>query len=275
MECGKVADLNSLTGEPDKLSDRSRRDLPRVLILGGTGEGAELSARLVHRPDLSVTSSLAGRVLEMKHPEGEVRVGGFGGVDGLVAYLLRENIKVVVDATHPFAVGISHNVEAACAVLGLQLIAFNRPQWERTEEDSWYEVDDFKHAADFVGQRNWRVLLTIGRQEVGSFARCKNAWFLIRSIDKPTGALPPRHEVLLRRGPFDFNDERRLLEEQSIDYLVSKNSGGPATSSKILAARALGIPVVMIKRPVKQSVPTLDTVDEVISVIDHSIRFGL
>jgi precorrin-6A/cobalt-precorrin-6A reductase len=245
--------------------DRSRR----ILILGGTGEAAELAEHLEVRTDLAVVSSLAGRVSQPRLPRGIVRVGGFGGVDGLISYLKEERIAAVVDATHPFAVRISHNAEAACAQLRLPMIAFVRPPWIKVKDDLWHNVPDFRSAASLVDSRKSRVFLSIGRQELGSFAHCNEAWFLIRAIEEPTERLPLHHLVLLQRGPFDLEDERCLMRDHSIDTVVSKNSGGEATYSKIEAARSLGIPVVMIKRPTKHTAQFVESIDDVLVEIDR------
>jgi precorrin-6A/cobalt-precorrin-6A reductase len=215
---------------------------------------------------------LAGRVSEPKRPEGIVRVGGFGGVDGLVSFLVKENIGMVIDVTHPFAVRISRNAELACARLGLPLIAFIRPPWSKTKADLWHEVQDFKEAASVVDVQKGRVLLSIGRQEVGSFAVCHNAWFLIRAIEEPKGRLPRFHEILLRRGPFDLSEELRLLEDYSINCVISKNSGGSPTYPKIQAAQLLKIPVVMVRRPVKHTGSTVETLEEVVMEVDRFVQ---
>jgi precorrin-6A/cobalt-precorrin-6A reductase len=247
----------------------------RVLILGGTREGAELAARLSKRVDLTVVSSLAGRVAELKLPEGDVRVGGFGGVDGLASYLVNEKISAVIDATHPYAARIGQNAEIACSRTGLPLIALDRPPWNRLDCDRWYEADDFESAALLVNVKNARVFLSIGRQELASFSACTNAWFLIRAIEKPTEHLPLHHQLVLQRGPFQLEDELQLLRDHAIDYVVSKNSGGLATYNKIAAARSLGTPVVMVKRPFKHGVETFQTVENVVAKLDLLIRDAL
>jgi precorrin-6A/cobalt-precorrin-6A reductase len=245
---------------------------PRVLILGGTREGAELAARLSKRVDITVVSSLAGRIAELKLLEGDVRVGGFGGVEGLASYLVNEKISAVIDATHPYAARIGQNAEIACSRTGLPLIALDRPPWNRLDGDRWHEVDDFESAAMLVNVENARVFLSIGRQELASFSACTNAWFLIRAIEEPTEHLPLHHQLVLQRGPFELKDELQLLRSHAIDYVVSKNSGGLATYNKIAAARSLGTPVVMIKRPIKHSVETLQTMEDVVAKLDLLIR---
>jgi precorrin-6A/cobalt-precorrin-6A reductase len=246
----------------------------RILILGGTGEGSELSKRLLGRADLTAVSSLAGRVSQPRLPEGNVRVGGFGGLDGLTSYLARENIKAVIDATHPFAVRISQNAEIACKRLGVPLIALIRPSWTKTKDDLWQNVPDFEAAATRANSMGGRVFLSIGRQELGSFSKCKDAWFLIRAIEEPTERLPPHHKILLQRGPFDLNAELQLLRDYSIDCVVSKDSGGLATYTKIEAARSLRIPVVMISRPLKHTVPTVETLEAAVKELDRLLGLG-
>jgi precorrin-6A/cobalt-precorrin-6A reductase len=248
--------------------NETRDSRPRVLILGGTGEGAQLAAHLSEREDLTAISSLAGRVSEPKLPKGIVRVGGFGGLDALASYLVEQKIKVVIDATHPFATQISQNAEAACNRTGVSLIALIRPPWKRVDGDLWHEVDDFQSAAKLVDAKLHRVFLSIGRQELGSFSHCHDAWFLIRSIESPIEPLPPHHTMLLRRGPFALKDELQLLRDHSINYVVSKNSGGVATYAKIEAARSLGLPVVMVRRPFKHFVETLETMEDAIAKVD-------
>lgn len=260
-----MSELNPISDSVEDRLGRSPDAVPRILILGGTGEAAELAAQLASRNDLEFISSFAGRVSCPKYPIGVVRVGGFGGIEGLISYLTMESISVVVDATHPFAVGISRNTEVACARLGLPLIALVRPTWQKQKDDLWHEVTTYVDAADFVNKKRGRVFLSIGRQEVGSFAACDDAWFLIRAIEAPTGQLPQHHEILLQRGPFDLKEELQLLRDYSIDHIVSKNSGGSGTYTKIEAARLLEIPVVMVERPIKHTVPAVGTVCEVVA----------
>jgi precorrin-6A/cobalt-precorrin-6A reductase len=236
---------------------------PSVLLLGGTSESWQLSTLLADRSDVILVSSLAGRVSQPRVPKGLMRVGGFGGVDGLIAYLKANKIAAVIDATHPFAVRISQNAEAACRELALPLIAFARAPWVKTEGDIWHEVEDFHAAAEFVERTPGTVFLSIGRQELAAFADCARATYLIRAIEEPFPPLPRHHSVILERGPFDLDHERELLREHSIDFVVSKNSGGTATYSKIVAARELRLPVVMITRPRKHIVRTVNSVDEV------------
>lgn len=250
MNPNKVTDMRSVT-EP------TRSCAPRVLILGGTSEASELATELAARTDVTVISSLAGRVSQPRLPAGIVRVGGFGGVAGLISYLRDEKIGVVIDATHPFASKISGNAELACTALSLPLIALERAPWEPNEHDCWYTVPDAQAAASMVNHKHNRVFLSIGRQELGAFSNCNDAWFLVRSIDAPGETLPANSKLILKRGPFHLDDELQMLRTESISLIVSKNSGGTATYSKIEAARTLRIPVVMIDRPMKHSAPVV------------------
>ena len=237
----------------------------RVLVLGGTAEARALAATLEADPAYAVVSSLAGRVRDPVLPVGEVRVGGFGGIDGLAAWLAQHRIDVVVDATHPFAATISAHAVTAAQRCGVQLITLRRKPFEPRPGDRWVRVQSLAAAARaIVGAR---VFLTIGRQGVSAFAD-NPQWFLIRAIDPPDPPLPARHELLLRRGPFDLPGERALLAEHRIDAVVSKNSGGALTVAKLDAAREAGIPVVMIERP--HGGATVATVDAALARLRDS-----
>lgn len=220
-----------------------------VLILGGTSEARAL-ARILHADSrFDIVTSLAGRVRDPLLPVGPARIGGFGGPGGLASWLRENGVDALVDATHPFASAMSSNARAAAAETGLPLIRLERRAWEPTPADRWTVAGSLDEAAEIVGPTARRVFLTIGRQGVGRFAHLTDPWFLVRSIDPPSSALPPRHEVLLARGPFTVDDETSLMRERLIEVLVTKNSGGAMTEAKLVAARSLGIPVVMIDRP--------------------------
>jgi precorrin-6A/cobalt-precorrin-6A reductase len=252
-----------------------QKDPPQILILGGTSEASELAAILSPRIDLRVISSLAGRVSQATLPMGIVRVGGFGGIDGLIAYLAQENIAAVIDATHPYASQISRNAELACARLNLPLIAYERPSWKPKEGDCWLPVRDAAAAALLVNHTESRVFLSIGRQELGAFTCCEAAWFLVRTIDTPEEKLPANSKLILARGPFRFEAEMRMLRSEGINRIVSKNSGGTATYPKIEAARALGIPVVMLERSPTHTVPTVARWDDVLRRLTEIFQLNL
>jgi len=217
----------------------------RVLLLGGTAEARALAAEL--NPDVTVVSSLAGRVPDPALPVGEVRIGGFGGVDGLRRWLRDEGVDAVVDATHPFAARITANAARACREEALPHVVLARPAWPPGDA---IVVDSDVEAANVVARNHYaRVFLTTGRSGSAAFAGV-DAWFLIRAVTAPDDVeLPPRHHLLLSRGPYRYADERKLLEEYRIDALVTKNSGGDMTRDKVAAADDLGIPVVMVQRP--------------------------
>lgn len=221
----------------------------RVLILGGTGDAAELAAKVSIIPGVEVITSLAGRTRQPSTPVGHVRVGGFGGGTGLAVYLREERINLLIDATHPFATQMSWNAATAAAEVGIPYLMLVRPAWVKVAGDNWIEVESVEAAVKAIPLTAKRVFLTIGRQQLAPFATLTDTWFLMRSIDPPDVAIP-NGQLLLDRGPFSLASERKLLRDYQIDALVSKNSGGDATYPKIIAARELGIPLMMVQRQV-------------------------
>ncbi|GAA2825385.1 cobalt-precorrin-6A reductase [Kitasatospora paracochleata] len=220
-----------------------------VLILGGTTEGRRLAEALATDPAVRVTSSLAGRVAEPRLPAGEVRIGGFGGPAGLAAWLREQHVDALIDATHPFAGTISRNAAEAAAEVHVPLLALRRPSWVPVEGDRWHPVGSLAEAADALPGLGHRVFLTTGRQGLAAFAHLSDHWFLVRSVDAPEPPVPSATSVLLDRGPFTLDGERAVLREHRIDVLVTKDSGGAATAPKLTAARELGLPVVVVRRP--------------------------
>jgi precorrin-6A/cobalt-precorrin-6A reductase len=245
---------------------------PAVLILGGTHEARQLAGRLALIDGLHAVSSLAGRVRNPALPAGEVRIGGFGGVSGLAGWLDAHQAVAVIDATHPFAEGISVNAAAACAQTGTPLISLVRPAWTAGATDVWHDVATLSDAVDLLPSLGQRAFLTTGRQGLAAFASLDRMWFLIRCVDPPSGALPPAHEVILARGPYDEAAELDLMRRHRIDVLVTKNSGGALTEGKLAAARALGLPVVMVSRPPRPDVPRCGSVDEAESWLLRLLR---
>ncbi|MCZ4125646.1 cobalt-precorrin-6A reductase [Streptomyces sp. H39-S7] len=220
-----------------------------VLILGGTTEARALAAALAADPALRVTSSLAGRVAEPRLPEGEVRIGGFGGPEALCRWLTEHAVDALIDATHPFAATISAHAAQAAASAGVPLLAVRRPGWAAGPGDRWHLVDSLAGAAAMLPALGRRIFLTTGRTGLAAFAATTGLWFLVRSVDAPQPPLPERSEVLLARGPFTREGEAELLRRHRIDVLVTKDSGGPATAAKLTAAREAGVPVVVVRRP--------------------------
>jgi precorrin-6A/cobalt-precorrin-6A reductase len=224
--------------------------LKRLLILGGTAEAAELARRAPAEfgRRLDVVTSLAGRLPGRPDLPGHVRAGGFGGAAGLAAYLAAERIDALVDATHPFTAVISRNAGEACAACGVPRLMLIRPAWRPGPGDRWLEVDSLGEAAALLPGIARRVFLTTGPGGIEAFAQCR-CWFLVRLFAPHTAPLPlADHQTIIARPPFTIEGERELMFRHRIDRLVTKNSGGP-TSAKLEAARDLGIPVVMIRRP--------------------------
>jgi precorrin-6A/cobalt-precorrin-6A reductase len=222
----------------------------RVLLLGGTSEARHLAARIAADTRLDGVVSLAGRTSAPLAQNLPTRIGGFGGADGLARFLVEQRIARVIDATHPFAARISANARAACAALGVPLLAVRRAPWERGAGDRWIEVADLDAAAQALGAAPRRVFLTIGRQGVGAFRTAPQHDYLLRVIEAPeAGELPPRCDLITARGPFSRADEIALMRERRVDSVVTKNSGGAETYAKIEAARDLALAVVMVARP--------------------------
>ncbi|MGA5897057.1 cobalt-precorrin-6A reductase [Streptomyces venetus] len=220
-----------------------------VLILGGTSEARRLAELLHATPGVTPTSSLAGRVASPRLPPGEVRVGGFGGVEGLTAWLREHRVDVLIDATHPFAGTISFHAARAAATAHVPLLALRRPGWVPVEGDDWHDAGSLEEAARLLPGLGRRVFLTTGRMGLAAFAALDELWFLVRSVDAPEAPHPARMEVLLDRGPFTLDGERELLRRHRIDVVVTKDSGGTATAPKLTAAREAGLPVLVVRRP--------------------------
>lgn len=239
----------------------------RVLILGGTGEGAALARRLASTAGLEVITSVAGVTDSAAAGlPGQVRQGGFGGVEGLANYLQSQAIDLLVDTTHPFAARMTANAAEAASRTGVPWLRLDRPGWTPQPGDRWTEVADAAEAASALSRFGPRVFLSVGQGELEPFAELSDRWFLVRMVAPPRQPLPlPRAELIRARGPFAEADELELLRRHAIDVVVSKNSGGAATYGKIAAARHLGLPVVMIARPAP---PEADTVTSVAGAYD-------
>jgi precorrin-6A/cobalt-precorrin-6A reductase len=231
----------------------------RVLLLGGTAEARALATQLDR--DVDVISSLAGRVPDPALPVGEVRIGGFGGVDGMRRWLIDWKIDAVVDATHPYATTITAHAATVCDDLGLPHVVLARPAWPTS--DAIMVGSDAEAAKTIAGKGYSRIFLTTGRSGAAAFADV-DAWFLIRAVTAPDAdTLPRHHRLVLSRGPYHYDDELALLREHRIDALVTKNSGGQMTRPKLDAAAALGVAVVMVNRPpLPPGVATVETVDD-------------
>ncbi|HVC52023.1 MAG TPA: cobalt-precorrin-6A reductase [Stellaceae bacterium] len=235
-----------------------------LLILGGTGEAAALARAALARfgEAIAVTTALAGRTRRPGPIPGTVRIGGFGGAAGLAAYLAEHKFDRVIDATHPFAAEISASARLACDAARVKRLMLLRPAWRRHPLDRWIEVDTLEAAAAVVSRVGRRAWLTVGSGSIAPFAQVDTVRFLVRLVDPPRDRLPLRfHEIVLGRGPFTLAEERHVLQRHAIDVLVCKASGGPATEAKLVAARELSLPVVMVRRPPPEPGPAVDTIE--------------
>ena len=222
----------------------------RILILGGTTQASELARALAARADVTPLLSLAGRTQNPAATPIPTRIGGFGGAEGLAAFLRDERFDALIDATHPFAAQISANARAAAQQANVPLLVFSRAEWTPGEDDDWTQVADMAQAVAALGEAPRRVFLTQGRLQLAAFAAAPQHFYLVRAIDKPDElALLPNHRFISARGPFTLEGERELMCEERIEILVTKNSGGDATAAKLVAARELKIPVILVARP--------------------------
>ena len=227
-----------------------------VLILGGTAEARRL-AEVLTAAGYDVLTSLAGRVSAPALPVGRVRIGGFGGVDGLTEFLSQHPVDAVVDATHPFAARISANAEQAAARSGRPLLRLERPGWtDHPRADTWTWVAD-ADAARLAADAADRPFLTTGRQSLEVFLPWADRSVLVRVVDPPDFPVPPAWTVIRSRGPYVYAAERQLMVDFAVDTLLTKDSGGEHTAAKLDAAADLGIPVVIISRPPAGNAPTV------------------
>ena len=232
-----------------------------IVILGGTSEARQLAVELV-ADGIDVISSLAGRVRNPSLPAGAVRIGGFGGVDGLAAYLYDQGASALVDATHPFAVTITSNAMQAASRTGIPLVRLERPGWsEHPRAGTWTWVRDAA-AARVAAESAGRPFLTTGRGSLRDFLSWADRDVFVRLVDPPSGSIPERWTIITSRGPYHYASECQILHEYDIDVLISKDSGGSYTAAKLDAAGDLGVPVVIITRPETPAVPLVRSVAE-------------
>ena len=237
-----------------------------LLILGGTSEASALGRALAEDGRFRATISLAGRTRNPAPQPLPARSGGFGGIDGLVGYIIEHCIDALIDATHPFAAQMSRHAEAAARQTATDILVIQRHAWQKQLSDRWIEVPDLPAAAQAIGPVARRVLLTIGQKDLEPFAAAPHHHYLLRSVDAPPPeSLPQRTEVITARGPFALADELELMRAQQIDVLVTKNSGGTATEAKLTAARMLHLPVIMVARPAPPTAETVATVPEALA----------
>ena len=253
-------------------------DPPRLLLLGGTTEASRLAETLSARRDLVVVTSLAGRTANPAPLPGRRRTGGFGGTEGLAAFLRAERISALVDATHPFAARMRWHAYEACHQTGVARLRLERPRWQAQPGDRWTVVATMAAAAaEIVRGRSRRVFVTTGRSELDALAPASDGrrWWLVRSIDPPARLLLHPTEVILDRGPFRVDGETTLMARQRIDLVVTKNSGGDATAAKLEAARNLGVDVVVVDRPPSPDGPSASTVADALEWVYASLGLSL
>lgn len=242
----------------------------KILLLGGTAEGYALAEHLACA-SANIITSLAGRTQNPRLPAGQVRIGSFGGVDGLADYLRREDIRLVIDATHPFATQISTNTIVAANKTGISLLRLERHSWQQQEGDNWIDAATLEEAAAVIPE-GARVFLAIGRQYLAAFSHRHDLCFVARMIELPAIIPPFRTLQIILGKPENTEDESRFLMENRIGCIVCRNSGGKASYSKIIAARQLGLPVVMISRRPIASTALATSVEEAMNYI-HNHNF--
>lgn len=246
----------------------------RALILGGTAD-ANLLAEEITRAGLDAVYSYAGRTRAPVDQPLPIRIGGFGGASGLADYLHREAITHVVDATHPFAAEMSRNAIVACAETGTPLLALERAPWSKVAGDNWIEVPDVASAVAVLPEQPAHVFLAIGRQHISPFGTKPQHAYTLRFVDPLEGTLPlPDAEVIVSRGPFTLDGEISMMRTRGIERIVARNSGGSGARAKIDAARALGLPVIMITRPLLPDRPRVESVAEVMAWLGHRAPLG-
>ena len=229
-----------------------------------------MARALSDRPEIAATLSLAGRTAAPLETTIPVRSGGFGGAAGLAAYLQDHDIAVLVDATHPFAARMAHHAAMASAQAGVPLVRLTRDAWVASAGDRWREVGDMDAAAVALGEAPRRVFLTVGRQQLGAFAAAPQHFYLARTIEAPAPELRLPHAAFIQaRGPFAAEAEERLMRDHAIDVVVSKNSGGPASAGKLAAARRLGLPVILVRRPPQPGESLTDVAAAVAAICSH------
>jgi precorrin-6A/cobalt-precorrin-6A reductase len=234
----------------------------KILILGGTAE-ARVIASLLIKDGHDVTTSLAGVTSKPLLPEGKLRVGGFGGAEGLRAYVSQEKIEVLLDATHPFAAIISANAFASVENSKTMLLRFERPAWQPINGDNWISVANLADAAAQLPPHA-KVFLTTGRKELSPFLRRQDITGVIRTVEPPADKLPPGWRVILDRPPHSLEKELALFRHENFSHVVSKNAGSDSTRAKFDAARNLRLPVIMIERPMKPACETFANIETLI-----------
>lgn len=220
-----------------------------ILILSGTAEAFDLAAKLQNeQPKWRIISSLAGRTQNPKLPTGETRIGGFGGVDGLIDYISKQNVDKIYDATHPYAINISKNAVQAAKKCGIEYEKISRQPWQKSIDDRWVEVASIQEAANKLPE-NATAFLALGRQYIKAFEHRSDCHFIVRMVDQPDDVPLSSYEIIQGLPNRAAEDERKLFIHYNITHLITRNSGGEKSYAKIIAAREAQIPVIMIQRP--------------------------
>ena len=248
----------------------------RLLVLGGTAEALTIARDIAQMRGVEVIYSLAGRTLAPALPDCQnctVRQGGFGGPSGLTRFIVENDIAALVDSTHPYAAQMAENARGASLTSGIELFKYLRPHWEEPATSPWLHAATPAAAAGIIDGRFSRVFLSSGQGDIAAFSRLSDIWFLVRGIDRPTTPLPlKKHHYITGRGPFDIASETALLREHRIDALVTKNSGGESTVAKLLTADTLGIPIIMIDRPLPPDAAYFEDIASLTDAVQSWLR---
>ncbi|MDP3959550.1 MAG: cobalt-precorrin-6A reductase [Pseudorhodobacter sp.] len=248
--------------------------MTRVLLLGGTTEASAL-ARALAEGGIDAVFSYAGRTAQPVAQPLPTRVGGFGGVAGLQAWLRVERITHLIDATHPFAAQMSTHAVHACAATGVALLAYQRPPWQAGPGDDWHMVPGLAAAVAALPDTPARIFLAIGKQHLAEFAAKPQHHYLLRLVD-PVASLPlPDAEAVIARGPFTLAGDLALLKTHAISQIVARNAGGVGARAKLDAARALRLPVILIDRPAVPARSVAGSIAEVLEWLGHRADRGV
>ena len=218
----------------------------KILILGGIKEAADLAKTLVD-DGCDVTTSLAGRTKEPVPLSGKVRIGGFGGAEGLAQFLMENQITRLIDCTHPFAKTISANAKRAAEISGIPLEIRTRAPWEQIPGDQWIVVPSLEAAANTLKPGS-NVLLALGKQYLAAFKSRRDCHFLVRMVDIPEAPLDlGPHDIIPGKPSLQWQDEADLMTHHKIEVIVCRNSGGDGAYAKIIAARELKLQVIILE----------------------------
>lgn len=243
-----------------------------ILLLAGTHEARVLAQIIDNIPEYFLISSLAGVTKEPVKISRNMRFGGFGGVEGLKKFIRESNIEVVIDVTHPFARIISKNAKSACSKLNIPYFLFERPEWVKLASDNWIEINDENELKSHLSDGD-TIFVASGRESAKHFKACQNIKLICRQIDDPGHAFPYANGIyLIGRPPFSVESEIKLFQQLGVDWLLVKNSGGSQSEAKLIAARALGIKVAMIKRPYRMERQIYTNTKEVINCLEELLN---